>query len=112
MALNWSVNKVKDWETLSKDAKEWNITDALIWATMWIGMPEIKKSNAEEFYARVHLHELLAGTALNTQDGPYYLTKEDVMRRIGLSTNASSMTRHKFNSSLLSKYYKVHIKED
>lgn len=105
MALNWNLSKVKDWPTLQKDTHEAQITDALISATMAVGIHTITEHQAKEFYKRLRLLELMEGAYFLKGGEPAYITKEDVERRIGLTTNAGTMTRHQFNQLRLKHWY-------
>jgi hypothetical protein len=99
MALNWNIEKCKNWKQLGTK-KEWPVTDMLIWATMPIGINEITKQNFEEFYRRLHLIETTRGTFLMQPGGrqPYYITLAEVKRRIGLYTNAAPITKKNFDA--------------
>jgi hypothetical protein len=98
MPLNWEIGKCKDWETLKSD-QEWPVTNALIWASMSVGIREITEENLPEYYARIHTWESLKGAFLRhrnpvtkqTEDRP--ITIDDLRKRIGLWTNASTMNR-------------------
>ena len=107
MSLNWSVQDCKDWKTLTnyegsedyKDILQWKITDSLIWASMPCGFNRITNKNYEEVWLKVSLYERYLGNYINKlEDGtknnyiPYYITLEDVKRRIGLHTNSSPYT--------------------
>lgn len=110
MSLDWSITKVKQWEQVSlreANGAEAAKTEALIWATMSLGIPTITKSNVDEWMFRLSTKEKLKGALINhyvedksmpggLRAEPYYLTREDVERRIGLSTNASKLTRAAF----------------
>jgi hypothetical protein len=89
MSLNWNITQVKDYEELQEGAA-WQLTDALIWLTLTVGIPTITDANWQEFYARVHLLDLLYRSPEN------WIKPEDVQRRIGLTTNVSSLTRNQF----------------
>lgn len=101
MALNWSIERCNDFETLKSDS-EWFKTETLIWSTMIIGMNTITKKNVDEFYNRIKLVEMGSGALARTKEGDYQFTREDITRRIGLATNASSMTLAQFNKHLIS----------
>lgn len=104
MALHWNMEDVKDFEEIS-EGFEWSVTDAMIWATMLIGMNQITEANADEFFIRLKMSEAINGS-------PFYATdengetvdvgwkKEMVDRRIGLRTNATEMTKAKFNGRI------------
>lgn len=96
MSLNWNITACTNFESLQSE-EEWTVTDTLIWATMIVGMREITEANAAEFYARLHIFESLNGSLVfsfdeNGERQPHFITPEDVMKRIGLRTNASTET--------------------
>ena len=105
MALHWSLSKIKDKETVcfyEKDGARTmkGATEALIWATMIIGLPDITEKNAEEFYFRIRFYERAQGALRNmmSADGegitPVFFSADEVRKHIGLCTNASRETRH------------------
>jgi len=96
MALNWGIEKVKDWEQVAMrpvNGAEGRKTDALIWACIAVDLPGITEKNAEEFYRRLAYIEKRDG---RIADVP--LTLEDVTRRIGLWTNVSAMSARAWNA--------------
>lgn len=100
MALNWNIERCKDYKKLI-DETEGVITDAIIWLTMSIGMPEITKKNHEEFFLRTQIHQKINGAFLRKGNGaPFYMTIEDVQKRIGLYTNADSFSKAVFKSRI------------
>ena len=100
MALNWNIERCKDYKKLI-DEKEGVITDAIIWLTMSIGMPEITKKNHEEFFLRTQIHQKINGAFLRKGNGaPFYMTIEDVQKRIGLYTNADKFSKAVFKSRI------------
>jgi hypothetical protein len=94
MALNWNIENCNDWEQLITD-DNWQVTNALIWLTMGVDLGEINESNVNDFYARIKVWERVCGHLLNGSSmenpvsAPYYITFEDVFRRVGLSANVS-----------------------
>lgn len=90
MALNWGIEKVKDWQQISM-AKEngpegWK-TNRLVWKTMEIDMGSITEANVDEFWKRIEA---------NQKDDPPFddrvvLTRDDIVRRIGMWTNVSTL---------------------
>lgn len=106
MPLRWSIEDCEDWQELTKD-NEWSITHALIWATMAIGMNRITKRNAGEFFARVDTLQRATGNLVTIDTAiadeshpdkwvPYLISEEDIFRRVGLGTNADSLTKARF----------------
>jgi len=110
MAIHWNVSKCEKSEILinkkgskkPKDIQEWTITEALIWAGFQIGLPQITKKNIDEYYKRVNILEKISGTFIRgynkkTKDWEdMFLTKKDIINRIGMTTNHSTMTDAKF----------------
>lgn len=104
MSLNWNIKNCKDHETLQSDT-EWPITHNLIWATMSVGIGEITETNWQEFYGRISAWEDAVGSFSQTKDknGNYKshpFTPEDIYKRIGLHTNAASMSRAEWEKSI------------
>lgn len=100
MSLDWSISDVKDWESISmkeENGREGTITQALIWGTLSIGLPGITEKNATEFFWRVRVLEREDGAFVRHYDGKemqdVLLTRADIDRRIGLSTNVSTEAR-------------------
>ena len=118
MSLNWYVGKIKDaddvcWVTATKSSvmdgrvrgEEYlsPITNSFIWATMTIGLNEITEANVDEWEQRLALaYEIGWLSKLtvwngNDPDGEKNahcfearpLTRADIVRHIGLSTNAT-----------------------
>lgn len=110
MSLDWSITKVKDWEKVAmreENGLEGTKTEALVWACMSIGLSGITKKNVDEFFDRVEMLEKLRGAFINRyvedasmagglREEPYHFTREDIERRVGLSTNVSNETRAKW----------------
>lgn len=95
MALNWNVEKCDNYKTLVNE-DEWAVTNALIWATMAVGIREITKANFQKFYDRVHEIETTRGSWLRMNGKPSYIKLADVKKRIGLYTNAGTFTDAQF----------------
>ena len=99
MALHWSLEICENTDELMDD-NNWGVTNALIWTTMVIGMGRITKENAHEFFARTDTVQQATGQLCYAVDegemNPYMITHADIVRRIGLGTNASSMTKTQF----------------
>lgn len=106
MPLRWSIERCDNWEDLITDS-EWGVTNALIWTTMIVGLNEITAENVGEFFARTDTAQQATGQLLHKDTAtpettepskwvPYMITYEDVVRRIGLSSNASRMSKTEF----------------
>lgn len=110
MALNWNIEKVKDWKLLTTET-EASVTEALVWAALSIGIPDITAKNYNEFFARIHMVERLSGTYLKRDGQPYYITRMDVKRRIGLMTNCSRFGRTKFIKRQTDRHFETNTGE-
>ena len=97
MSLDWDVSKVADDVRLTQDPETGDavmnpVTNAIIWATIAVGIGEITEKNAREFYTRLHAWELSLGAYLTMADDDgkrrdYLITPEDIRAHIGLRTN-------------------------
>lgn len=97
MSLNWNIENVKaDW----KSDDVWPITDALIWATMSVGMNEITNSNWREFYSRAYMIQTIHGGWIIEKGKTRFVTPKEVRDHIGLHTNATNHTAAKFKSNI------------
>ena len=96
MALNWDITKCNNMEALQSDT-EWPVTNAVIWSTLAVEIGDLTEKTVNEFYARVKLWETVNGALTYTKDGAdYFITLEDLRKRIGLSTNVSNLPRGKW----------------
>ena len=105
MALHWNVTKCKNHKALTNE-DEWPITNALIWGSMSTGMPEITEENISEIYARFRAWEGIVGAMLHGKDTETgevterYIEVADLVRRIGMYTNATRMTRAEWRKGI------------
>lgn len=104
MALNWNITNCQDSASLQTD-EEWPITNALIWSTMSVGIRDITEKTIPEFYARLSVWESVVGPMFYEQDDAGKptergVTLDDLRKRIGLHTNAGSMTRAEWRKNL------------
>lgn len=94
MSLIWKVKNCLNLE--SRTDADYVTQDALVWLTMSVGLGEITKKNVCEFYFRTRVYEGLFG-ARRCYGGKYkYFSFPEIVRFIGLCTNASDMTRKQF----------------
>ena len=98
MPLNWNAEDIDDdvWKNTDSSVRE-----AMIFATMSLGINEIKESNLDDWCDRAKVHRALRGGIVWTtrEDGSEYHYLEDrefMSQYIGLHTNASrfSATDH------------------
>ena len=112
MSLDWTINTIDNymeacWEPISDDYqpsydettceedgkrhKLRSVTQALIFATMAIGIGTITMKNLHEVQVRLELWQDVVGALLTRATGkglkPVRVTAEDVARHVGLSTN-------------------------
>lgn len=107
MAVTWDVTGVKNYDVLttmimSDGRREWHpITQALVWATIHVGINEITAKNWREFYARLHIWERSLSPLMYYADNKnHYMTPVEVYMHIGLRTNASNKTRSQFMTTV------------
>lgn len=111
MALHWSVEDVANYEEVcfliagpedvGRGVKEGDkflngITRSLTFATIPVGISRITKANVNDFYSRLSAWEKLYGAACFKDGEDYFITREDIAKHVGLSTNASSKTSNEF----------------
>jgi len=100
MPLTYDMSNIENWENL-KEGAEWRKTEALIFATMSIGMSQITETTANEFYARIKILEGAIGSFVYIEGEDYTFTVSDIQRRIGLCTNGGRETRTQFLTRML-----------
>lgn len=92
MALHFDYSEVKPYQNMfiKREDGEYHgaLLEAMIWATMSVGIGRITEKNAAEFYARLAL--------LRKIDGAPEITPEQVRWHIGLRTNVSDESRAQF----------------
>lgn len=99
MSLDWDITKVKNSKEIKSD-QEWPITEALIFLTMNIGIREITEENQREVLTRLRCVEKVYGPTLHQNGAPRPFTLLDLQRRVGLTTNASKLTKNQFLKNL------------
>jgi hypothetical protein len=112
MALTYDLTKVEDWETKypnvvtknykGKDEYAMNpVTNIIIFGTIITGIRDLTEKTANEYFTRLKMSELASGDGyLRNGDGPRGITYQEVLDHIGLHTNASDITKAKFNSNI------------
>ena len=118
MALTWDLTKLnapddfKIWidnPDPKKTEKETYIlnalTEVMIFASMFVGMPTITKTNYKEFHNRLQQFEVVtdqSGLLVNRETGNHRMpTLEEVEWHIGLVTNATSHSKRKWSGELI-----------
>lgn len=90
MSLDYDLTGIEGLE--EKTPEERAVTDGLIWSTLAAGMGKITAENADQFYARVRIAELLLGAVMAGPSGAQPITPVDVKANIGLKTNVGMET--------------------
>jgi hypothetical protein len=105
MSLNYVLDKIEDYENLCWEptgevdsngdelVRINSKTEAIIFATMALGINKITEKNLVEWATRC---KLAAGVGYLSKK----ITVEDLRAHIGLSTNASPLTAAKFRANL------------
>ena len=97
--LKWSIEKVADWE--KKRETDNGFLDALIWASLTIGMDKLTSENIKEWVYRIERcrfenHGLFA-TEKDGKGAYMEITEADLEPWIGLKTNVSTYTNAEFD---------------
>lgn len=100
MSLDWDISKCKDVEAIKAEGMEWFKTEAMIWGTMVVGIYHVTEKTAPDFYARLKVVEKINGAFVRDSKAnghkEVFLTFEDVQKRIGMHSNASTETKTHF----------------
>lgn len=98
MPLTYDMTSVTDWESLNGLSDvELNKSHYLALALMAVGVPDITEDTWNDAFVRIEIMQKLAGGYLFDNEGnPVYWTAEDIYRRIGYRTNASTVPWTKF----------------
>lgn len=98
-----------DWTATDLDAdnqNDQNLAECAIFATVAVGINHITEANCLDFYKRINFYERLNGPyryhfdPKTNQRVDDFFTPEDVVRLIGLRTNASTMTLPQFRKAM------------
>lgn len=107
MSLDFNVSKIKDYEDVTTAAfdingrPQWNpVTNALVWWSIPIGIWEITKDNVDVYWKRLQLWQAVVGPVLGNADGDIWLTRDDVVAHIGLSTNVIGKNDKEFMATV------------
>jgi|GEM_PF-2656054 len=103
MSLNWDITKCDE---CVKNEEHWPVTNALIWATMSVGIGEIKESTIDEFCIRLAMWQQIFSPLMCCTDEegnrqPRPLVYADVVLRMGLSTNVSTESKAAWKNRMM-----------
>lgn len=110
MALTFHVGNIANHEhvttrpsTRDKEDQEWHpVTDALVWSSIVCGYNHITEANYKEVAARLAQYQAVIGGILGYQIMPKVnITEEDVRMHIGLTTNASTLTKAQWRKKIV-----------
>ena len=103
MSLNFNLAGIKNYKEVcyfdsseGQGAKKMSgVTNTLIWDTMVTGLNQINEKNIGEWLFRLYVLDKIFPR-------PEQITRQDLVNHIGLTTNASSMTRAAFKKKAMS----------
>lgn len=101
MPLNFNYANCADEHAVDSD-ENWPITETLIFATMPIGIHEITEKTVDEFIRRLTILQAANGGLYHQYGQSWFITPEEVRARIGLNTNASTITKTQFAKNMVS----------
>lgn len=99
MSLSYELTDINNyerlcWEDLNGEQVLSNVTEAIVFATMYVDIGTITKANADEFYIRYDMFCRASGMTNR-------LSISDIKDHIGLRTNVSTETKAKFQQKVL-----------
>jgi len=84
------------------DSTQWHpVGNALVWLSLSCGYNKITEDNLDSVWRRVDASQRLFGPQFGYDTGLVWLTKADVEKYIGLSTNVSAKTDAQFAKGLM-----------
>ena len=101
MALNYDLSKIKNYEELLEDGKLSQPYSTIVLSTVIVALGDITNENYEKFYNRLNVMQKLTGPFLHLENNPYHISKDDIIRMIGLNTNVSNETKAKWIKRIL-----------
>jgi hypothetical protein len=89
MSLDWNCRNVRDWEDLNADEQEGWKTQALCFELMRCGWSGTVKdeADAKALWKRVRVAQKVWGTIATWDGEPLAFNEQDIIRRVGYSTN-------------------------
>jgi len=91
MSLDWSAERVEGLDELhALDPSQSHKTAYLCFELMRVGVNRITEENVEDVWTRIDMMQRLEGPLFYYGDEEVGLTHEDIVRRIGYSTNVSN----------------------
>ncbi len=108
MALHWSIERVKNGREIVEDDEQQKITEAVVWAALVCDLSGVIEKNIDEWRFRQEfarrVDDFYPITRPRSQDHKRDLiTRTELQRRIGLSTNVTNTSRAAFQKKLIDK---------
>ena len=101
MALHWDLSKVSRWKQKMGSPNNRVFFNALLHSFLIIGVREVSESNINEIWERLQRYENIFGPMLETVKGkPVKITKSDLRKWIGLTTNVSPLIDSEFDKHI------------
>lgn len=107
MALTWDVTNIVDHERVTtapftrEGRKQWHpATEALVWLSVHCGYSRITEENINEIADRIRVWETYIGATMMSSGGDLRVSLEDIRDHVGLTTNASTLTKQQFWSKV------------
>jgi hypothetical protein len=112
VSLDFNFTAIRDYEELHADDDQLAVSHGLVWGALATGIGTLTEKNVPEYYARIKVLEELGTHLLQTADGPYKITIQDVRRRVGLKTNVfPEEARSKWVKRTLEASLDRHVRE-
>lgn len=107
MSLRWEFTDKEAYAKLTDEDKALN--DCFVWGSLFLDIRDITADNANEWVWRWTFGTKLNGAYYRNADGtPFIPTLEDVLKRVGLSTNVPTKTRKQFIAKVVKHYEADH----
>lgn len=100
---DWTIANVRDWRSLAEDPAERDITEALAWFLLDIGVREISTATFSKVMIRIRRVEGVNGFKLRLADGKggfplVEIPQDAVYRRIGMTARVKPLSDKDFNA--------------
>lgn len=110
MALHWNIKDCDQSACWNAEGNMTSTCEAMIWATMLVGINEITEKTVHEFAYRLEFDRRLCGTFKSSDDKP--VSVEALRPFIGLKTNASTWTRLQFEKKTSKFFHRIFTMEN
>lgn len=101
MALHWNLSKVSRWKQKMESSNNRVFFNALLHSFLIIGIREVSEQNIDEIHERLQRYENIFGPLLeNVKGRPVKISKTDLRKWIGLTTNVGPLTNAEFDKHI------------